>query len=90
MAQIDAEVAQPVCAKPAKARPPTLPRRTDASVPSDSNDERSMHAERMPAIRSRLLPPVESVVIVDVPEISDDDEAVVKFPVRALVFTHNS
>ena len=40
VAQIDAEVAQPVYAtKPATSRPHALPRRADASAPFDSTDE---------------------------------------------------
>ena len=40
--------------------------------------------ESHPAMHTKVVPPVERVVIVDGPEVSDDDESVSALPVRLL------
>ena len=51
---------------------------------SGSAAHHALPLESHPAMHTKVVPPVERVVIVDGPEVSDDDESAVVFAVRLL------
>ena len=51
---------------------------------SGSAAHHALRLESHPPVHTKVVPPVERVVIVDGPEVSDDDESAVVFAVRLL------